>query len=153
MSEIRTFNPDFRQTIEDKLTRQHFMQLMGFEITEILEGRIRGELIVDRQHKQQKGFVHGGVIATMADIVAGFAAVSLVRKGDQVVTAEIKISYYHPGVGNKLFAEGWVEKQGRKLNFCEAEVYEITEGKRKIIAKATTTMATITAEEIEKAKK
>ncbi|MEJ8801902.1 PaaI family thioesterase [Pontibacter sp. H249] len=148
---IQTFNPDFEQDIRVKLERQEFMKLMGFNITKIEVGRIEGELILEQKHKQHKGFAHGGVIATLADIVAGFAAVSLVPKNHHVVTAEIKVSYFHPGVGDKLIAMGYVIKQGRKLNFCEAEVYVVKgDAEPLLIAKATTSMATITPEDIAK---
>ncbi|MCX2741834.1 PaaI family thioesterase [Pontibacter anaerobius] len=146
---IRTYNPDYEADIREKLERQEFMKLMGFNVTKIEEGRVEGELTLEQKHKQHKGFAHGGVIATLADIVAGFAAVSLVPKGHHVVTAEIKVSYFHPGLGDKLLAKGYVLKQGRKLNFCEAEVYAVTGEKPPLlIAKASASMANITPEDI-----
>lgn len=146
---IQTYNPDFKSDIEDKLERQEFMKLMGFKVTKIEVGRVEGELVLEQRHRQHKGFTHGGVIATLADIVAGFAAVSLVPKDHHVVTAEIKVSYFHPGLGDKLLAKGFVLKQGRKLNFCEAEVYAVKgEEEPLLIAKASTSMATITPEDI-----
>ena len=148
---IKTYNPDFKNTINEKLDRQFFMQLLGFKVTDISEGKIEGELELKDIHKQHKGFVHGGVIATVADIVAGFAAVSLVPKDHHVVTVELKTSYLNPGLGEKLFAKGWVLKQGRKLNFCEAEVYSITGGKEPVlIAKASATMATLSPEDVKR---
>lgn len=148
---IKTLNPDFEQDIREKLERQEFMKLMGFEVTKIEVGRIEGELILTPQHLQHKGFAHGGLIATLADIVAGFAAVSLVPKDHHVVTAELKVSYFHPGVGEKLLAKGYVIKPGRKLNFCEAEVYVVkADNTLLLIAKATTTMATITPADIQR---
>lgn len=148
---IKTYNPDFKNTINEKLDRQFFMQLLGFKITDISEGKIAGELELKDIHKQHKGFVHGGVIATVADIVAGFAAVSLVPKDHHVVTVELKTSYLNPGLGEKLFAKGWVLKQGRKLNFCEAEVYSISGNNEPVlIAKASATMATLTPEDVKR---
>ncbi len=38
---------------------------------------------------------------------------------------------------------GWVLKSGKKLNFCESEIYAETMGKRVLIAKASATMANI----------
>jgi len=149
---IKTLNPDFKSDIEKKLEKQFFMQLMNFNLTKIEEGVIEGELIIEQIHKQQKGFVHGGVIATMADVVAGFAAVSLVPKDYHVVTAEIKISYLNPGLGSKLYAKGWVLRQGRNLNFCEAEVYYYKNEVKILVAKASTTMATITPEDVKRKK-
>ncbi|MFD2512623.1 PaaI family thioesterase [Pontibacter locisalis] len=146
---IQTFNPDFKQDIREKLGRQEFMELIGFNVTKVEVGRVEGELILEQKHKQHKGFAHGGVIATLADIVAGFAAVSLVPKDHHVVTAEIKVSYFHPGVGDRLIAKGYVIKQGRKLNFCEAEVFVVKgDAEPLLIAKASTSMATITPEDI-----
>jgi len=146
---IQTYNPDFEQDIREKLERQEFMKLMGFNVTKIAVGRIEGELTLEQRHRQHKGFAHGGVIATLADIVAGFAAVSLVPKNYHVVTAEIKVSYFHPGVGDKLLAKGYVIKQGQKLNFCEAEIF-VVKGDQEplLIAKASATMATTTSAEI-----
>ena len=148
---IKTLNPDFKNTILEKLERQTFMNFIGFQVTNIAEGEIEGQLTLQEVHKQQKGFVHGGLTATLADIVAGFAAVSLVPKGHHVVTVELKVTYLNPGVGEILLAKGWVLKQGRKLNFCEAEIYcKSGAAAPVLIAKATTTMATLNPEEVQK---
>ncbi|MBC3542347.1 PaaI family thioesterase [Rufibacter sediminis] len=144
---LQTFNPDFRNTVKEKLQRQFYMHLLGFEIETIEIGAIEGKLTLEEKHKQNKGFAHGGVIATLADIVMGFAAVTLVPADQHVVTTNMNISYLNPGVGTALFAKGWVLKQGRTLNFCEAEIFSIDgAGAKKLIAKASATMATIRPE-------
>lgn len=140
---IKVFNPNFKTRIERFLERQYFMKLVGFELNVIEPGTTEGWLDLKQEHQQQTGLVHGGVTATLADIVAGFAAYTLVPEDQHVVTGEIKISYFAKGKGQKLHAIGRVLKQGRRLNFCEAEVWCIDGDKRTLIAKATTTMATI----------
>jgi uncharacterized protein (TIGR00369 family) len=132
-------NNDLEARIRRKLTRQHFMHLIGADLTRIEPGRVEAELTLGEQHQQQKGFVHGGLTATMADLAAGFAAVTLVPDGTGVVTVELKTSYLHPGIGQKLRAVGWVLKAGRRLHFCEAEVW----CDDLLIAKATATMAVV----------
>ena len=115
------------------------MHLIGANITVITSGRVEAELPLQQQHQQQRGFAHGGLVATMADLVAGFAAVTLIPDNYGLVTADLRVSYLHPGVGQKLKAIGWVLKAGRRLHFCEAEVWcdEL------LIAKASATMAVI----------
>ncbi|MGV3538562.1 MAG: PaaI family thioesterase [Rufibacter sp.] len=141
---LKTFNPQFRDTVKEKLRRQFYMHLLGFEIETIEIGRIEGRLTLEEKHKQHKGFVHGGVTATLADIVMGFAAVTLVPAEYHVVTADLRVSYLNPGVGEVLLAKGWVLKQGKKLNFCEAEIFSIDgHGQQTLIAKASSTMAII----------
>ncbi len=115
------------------------MHLIGADLTTITAGRVEAELAMAEQHQQQRGFAHGGLIATMADLVAGFAAVTLVPDDFGVVTSDLKISYLNPGVGQKLKAIGWVLKAGRRLHFCEAEVW----CDDLLIAKASATMAVI----------
>jgi len=115
------------------------MHLIGAEMPVITPGRVEAGLNLAQQHMQQRGFAHGGLIATLADLVAGFAAVTLVPDNFGVVTSDLKVSYLHPGVGKRLKAIGWVLKAGRRLHFCEAEVWcdEL------LIAKASATMAVI----------
>jgi len=130
---------DLTTRIRQKLTTQRFMHLIGADLTTIEPGRVEAELALEQQHQQHRGFAHGGLVATMADLVAGFAAVTLVPDNYGVVTADLRISYLHPGVGKKLRAIGWVLKAGRRLHFCEAEVW----CDDKMIAKASATMAVV----------
>ena len=131
--------PDLEARIRRKLAGQRFMHLIGADLTVITAGRVEAELALAEQHQQQRGFAHGGLIATLADLVAGFAAVTLVPDQFGVVTSDLKISYLHPGVGQRLKAIGWVLKAGRRLHFCEAEVW----CDNLLIAKASATMAVI----------
>ncbi len=119
-------NLDFKQRIEKHLLKQEFMHHIGFNLDLIEAGKVEGRMNLKEIHLQQAGLVHGGVIATVADIVAGFSAYSLVGVHEKVVTGEIKVSYLRPAKGEVLWAKGWVLKQGRKINFCEAEVYVLT---------------------------
>ncbi|WP_286755728.1 MULTISPECIES: PaaI family thioesterase [Roseivirga] len=149
---VKVFNQNYKARIEKFLERQHFMKLVGFDLNVIDEGRTEGWLELREEHQQQTGLVHGGVTATVADIVAGFSAYTVVAEDQHVVTGEIKISYFAPGRGQKLYAKGWVVKQGKKMNFCEAEVWCIDGDKRTLIAKATTTMVTLFPEDVAKRK-
>jgi uncharacterized protein (TIGR00369 family) len=125
--------------IREKLKRQYFMHLIGADLTRIEPGRIEAELALGQQHQQQRGYAHGGLVATLADLAAGFAAVTLVPENYGVVTSDLKVSYLNPGVGQRIKAIGWVLKSGRRLHFCEAEVWcdDV------LIAKASATMAVI----------
>ncbi len=98
------------------------MQHLGFMVTAIEAGYIEGELILHKIHTQQNGFVHGGITSTLADIVMGFAAYSLVAEGEGTVTSDLKIAYLRPGIGEKVIARGRVIKPGKLLYYCEADI-------------------------------
>jgi uncharacterized protein (TIGR00369 family) len=136
-------NPDFKALIADKLSRQYFMNHIGFDLTHIEAGYIEGSAPITQFLRQQDGRVHGGVTATVADLVTGFAAFTLVGPDDRVVTADIKISYFSPGLGDTIFGRGWVIKPGKRLNFCEAEIFTFKDGEKTLIAIATAIMAVI----------
>ena len=139
MSDILEPAADLEARIRRKLLKQHFMHLIGADLTSIAPGRVEATLALGQQHLQQRGFAHGGLVATLADLVAGFAGVTLLPDAYGLVTAELKVSYLNPGVGSQIRAIGWVLKPGRRLHFCEAEVWcdEV------LIAKATATMAVL----------
>ena len=140
---LKPENPLFDTRIREMLSRQAFMNHLGFEITRIEAGIVEGEMAFMPHLFQQFGILHGGVVLTVADIVAGFAVYTLVPENKDVVTAEIKVSCLRPGRGDRIRAVGKVLKPGKSLTFAEAEVFCIREGKEFLIAKASTTMAVI----------
>ncbi|GJM27805.1 MAG: hypothetical protein DHS20C17_04400 [Cyclobacteriaceae bacterium] len=122
------------------------MKLVGFQLIDIEPGRTFGALDLKPDHLQQTGLVHGGVTATLADIVCGFAAYTLVYPEQHVVTADLQISYLRPGLGTRLEAEGKVLKSGEKICFCESEVWAINQQSRELIAKARAVMAVVSSQ-------
>lgn len=137
-------DPDFKTRIAQKMEKNEFMHYLGFKANVIEAGRIEGYLDIENHHLQQSKFLHGGVIATLADLVAGFAAFTLVNKTQTVVTSDLKIAYLNPGTGKRALAKGWVIKAGSKLIFGEAEVIsQEPDGREVLIAKGYLTFAVV----------
>jgi uncharacterized protein (TIGR00369 family) len=133
-----------QRRISEKLEGQFFMRHIGFSIDEIGRGRVAGSMPLQQFSFQQLGFVHGGVIATVADIVAGFAAYSESPLDKNVVTSSLHVMYFHPGEGVRLRAVGKVIKAGSRLHYCESEVYvQKHDHSELLIARANSTMVMI----------
>ncbi len=115
-------NPEYRTALTKALERQFFMKHIGFELTRIEAGYVEGSLQIEERHLQQHGFLHGGLMATCLDVVMGFSAFTLLPTGKGVVTADMNINFYNPGLGTTLLAKGWVDKPGSRLHFCEGEI-------------------------------
>lgn len=141
--EFKPKNINFKERVERHLAKQNFMHHIEFSLHKIEAGYTEGEMKLKPIHHQQDGFAHGGLIATIADIVAGFAAYTLVGSDRHVVTGEIKISYFAKGDGDILRGHGKVVKPGKRVNFCEAEVYSVKDSSETLIAKASTSMIII----------
>ena len=99
---IKVQNPEYEPRIKEYLKRNRFMNFIGFELNVIKPGLTEGIMKIEDKHFQQTGLFHGGLIASVADIVAGFAAFTTVSADQYVLTSEIKVSYFRPGKGENL---------------------------------------------------
>jgi uncharacterized protein (TIGR00369 family) len=66
--------------------------------------------------------VHAGAVAAIADSAAGYAALSLMPAGSEVLTVEFKLNLMAPAAGDLLIARGRVLRSGRTLTVAEATV-------------------------------
>lgn len=118
-----------------------FMVALGVEPTAVEPGRVWTTLAVRPEHRQHTGVVHAGVIAALADHSMGAAAQTMAAAQHWVLTAEFKTSLLRGAAGEQLACEAWVVKPGRQITFTEAEVYAVAGGERRLVAKASGTMA------------
>lgn len=146
MKKFKVQNPNYKSVINECLDRQYFMKHIGMEILDLKPGKVTGALEVKAYHKQQHQMLHGGVISTMADIVMGFAALTLSKEGQGMVTSSLQLQFIKPGMGELVKAEAVVVKPGNMLYYVEANIWSY-EGKEKVlIAKAQSTMCTISVQ-------
>jgi uncharacterized protein (TIGR00369 family) len=116
-------NPDFAARVRDSFGRQPFMEHIGARITALSPGFC--EITVDYRQAltQQHGFVHGGVLASIADSAAGYAAFSLMPAEASILTVEYKLNILRPGQGDAMIARGRVLKPGRTLSVVQSDVF------------------------------
>ncbi len=114
-------------------------KLMGFELAEVSEGRASFTVNPHESHYNPIGTVHGGLVCTLLDSVAGCAAQTTLPKGMGYTSLEIKGSYLRPVLASSgmLTAVGIVTKPGRRAAFVDATVVD-SEGK--LVATASSTL-------------
>ena len=118
-----------------------FMVDLGIEPTAVEPGRVTTAMTLKPRHLQHTGQCHAGVMASIADHSMGAAAQTLVDEGGLILTAELKVSLLRAGRGHRLECEARVIKPGRLLSFTEAEVYALDGDERRLVMKASATMA------------
>lgn len=121
-------DPGFEARVRASFSRQSIMTTLGATLTRIEPGMIEIALPFAEHILQQHGFVHAGVVATIADSAAGYAGLTLMPPGAGVLTAEFKINLLAPAQGDRLVAQGRVIKSGRSLTIAEADVFAETDG-------------------------
>lgn len=119
---------------------QGFPAYCGFEVKNVEYGIFETQLRVRPEHTQREGFVHAGVMATMADHTAGYAAYTTVAENFRILTIEFKINYFKPAVGNLIVCRSKVISKGRKIIVAESEVFSVLDNQEKLISKAMVTL-------------
>ena len=86
------------------------------------------------------GFVHGGVLTSGLDSACGYAALSLAPKECEVMTIELKTSFFAPAGHDRILFVGTVLKPGRRAIFTEGDAFGLDGEDRTLLAKMTATM-------------
>ena len=113
---------NWEANVRASFARQGFMRLIGAQIIGLAPGHCTLALSARPELCQQRGFLHGGVTAAVADTAAGYAAYSLMPAGSSPLTVEFKINLMAPASGDRFIASAKVVRAGRTLTVVEADV-------------------------------
>lgn len=122
---------------------QGFPAYCGFIVNHVDSGVFESRLIIRPEHKQQDGFIHAGVIATMADHTAGYSAYTIVPENVRILTIEFKINYFKPARGNEIICKSKVISAGKKIIVSESEIYSRSDQKEALVSKAIVTLIAV----------
>ena len=111
-----------RDRIAESFARQGLMRTLDARLEHVGAGVVRIAAAVTEASSQQHGAGHAGLTFALADSAAGYAALSVLEDGFEVVTSEFRISLLAPARG-LLVAEGRVIRPGRRLIAVAADVH------------------------------
>ncbi|MBW1804018.1 MAG: PaaI family thioesterase [Deltaproteobacteria bacterium] len=123
--------------------RRGFIDHCRFQAEVVKYGYFESTVMIDDCHRQQDGFVHAGVMATMADHTAGYAAFTTVPEEYQILTIEFKINFLKPARGNALVCRSRVIRDGSQIIISESEVFDIRERQEIMVTKALVTLMAV----------
>jgi uncharacterized protein (TIGR00369 family) len=109
--------------VRQRMKESQSSELLGFEVESVHDGRAIFRLDVRPRHKQIHGVVHGGILAALADTTAAIAAYTVVPRGVELATLELKINYLEPVPGGRVRAEARVLRGGRNFIVTECEIF------------------------------
>lgn len=111
-------------------------QLVGLEIQPGEGGQAEVYLNVDQRMHNPMGFVHGGIIALLADAATGIAFGRTLDDQQGFATVEMKTSYIRPVKQGRLHARANLIQRGLRIGFVECIIVDERE---RLIAKASCT--------------
>lgn len=119
-------NPDFVEEVQQSFAKQLVMPLIGARLTRVEPGIVEITLPYRTDLTQQHGYVHAGILTTIADSACGYAAYTLMPPNSDVLAVEFKVNLMRPAEGETFVARAEVIKSGRTLTVVRADVHAIT---------------------------
>lgn len=121
-------DPHYQTRVQESFDAQAVMRLFGARLTRIAPGECDVVMPMSAQLTQQGGVLHAGVSTTLLDTAAGFAAMTLMAPGFDVLSVEFKIHLLAPAAGERFVAKGCVKRPGRTLTVTEASLFAQVDG-------------------------
>lgn len=120
-----------------------FNRWSGMRLIAAGGGQVCLELDVREDQTQHHGFVHGGIIGTLADTACSWAAATVA--GD-VVTASYTLQFHAPATTKLLRVHAAVIKQGKRNVSVEAQILAVDDaGGERRVATALALIAVVAA--------
>lgn len=120
--------------LQASFDRQAMMATLGARLVAAGGGRAVIRAPMAAHLTQQHGAAHAALAFAIGDSAAGYAALSLMPEGAEVMTVEMKINLLAPAMGEAFVATGQVVRAGRRLTVVQAEVVAVTGDGQKAVA-------------------
>ena len=118
---------EFMQALADgKIPPPPIAMLFGMWPTRVERGLAQFEYVPDESAYNPIGVIHGGLICTLADSVAGCAVHTTLDAGIGYTSIDITVNYLRPVTvdSGTLVAVGRVTKPGRRVALAAAEIHD-----------------------------
>src|SRR4030095_11483703 len=103
-------------------SQQKIMTLIGAKLSKVAPGLIEIKLPYRNDLTQQHGYLHAGIVTTIADSACGYAAYTLMPPQSEVLSVEYKVNLLRPAKGVSFLAHADVIKAGKTLTVVRADV-------------------------------
>jgi uncharacterized protein (TIGR00369 family) len=128
---MKPLNQSFAEDVARSFAAQPIMNLIGARLSQVEPGVVEITLPYRADLAQQHGYLHAGVVTTIADSACGYAAFTLMPAGSNVLSVEFKVNLLRPAQGAEFVARAEVIKAGRTLTVVRADVFGISKNQEK----------------------
>lgn len=143
MARLEARDAQFASRVRANFSRQRVMATLGAQLGAVTPGAVEILLPFRDDLTQQHGYLHAGIVTAIVDSACGYAALSLLAVGVEVLTVEYKVNFVAPAIGERIIARGRVVKPGRTITVCAGDVYTEQDGQERIVATMLATMMAV----------
>ena len=142
MSVYTARNPEFERDLREGFARQSLMSSLGARLEKVAPGEVDIAIDARADLLQQNGFVHAGVLTSIADSACGGAAITLMPPSSDVLSIEFKVNLLAPAAAPRFVARARVLRAGKTITVCRADVFGIDGENETLVATMLGTMMT-----------
>ena len=135
MTDFIPEDPNWEARCRTAFENTAILSTLSIRLAVLRPGYCELEMPFDPRLTQQDGVLQAGVPAVLADSAGGFAAYSLYPADSNILAVEFKINFLAPGIGDVIRACARVIKNGRTLCVNEIDVFAVTAGTTRHIAR------------------
>src|ERR1700675_4809283 len=112
------------ERVQELVTRGPFHKWLGLKVVTVHDDGIeltatwREEWVVN----PDRGYTHGGILATLVDLAADWAMVKKTGRG--VPTVDLRVDYHRAAMPGVLTIRGEIVNFGRQFSVAEAKVFD-----------------------------
>jgi uncharacterized protein (TIGR00369 family) len=124
VTEDDRLTPEQERRVREAFEEIPFARLLGIELGELRRGAATLHLEARDELKRNRGILHGGVVASLADTAAAFAVLTLGEAGDATTTVDLTVHYLRPLAAGRATARARVLRAGRRILSISVEVLD-----------------------------
>lgn len=106
MTTFAPADPNFEERVRESFSRLTLMRTIGARLVKVAPGEVDIDMSVPDDFTQQHGYVAAGIVTAIVDTACGYAAMSLMPAGRDVLTVEYKVNFISPARSERLLARG-----------------------------------------------
>jgi uncharacterized protein (TIGR00369 family) len=113
-----------KQDLEARLLKAPFHRWLGLSVADVTPEEItvkaawREEFVVNAD----AGYTHGGILATLIDVVADYALAA--RLGRPFPTVDLRVDYHRPAMRGGLICKGRILRIGAQVSCAETSIFD-----------------------------
>jgi uncharacterized protein (TIGR00369 family) len=140
MNSFQPQDAEYERRVRESFARQPVMRLIGAHLQRVEPGAVDIALPYREDLTQQNGYLHAGILTTVADSACGYAAYTLMPARADVLSVEFKMNLLRPAMAERFLAEARVVKAGATLTVARCDVYGWTGAEAKMVATMVATL-------------
>jgi len=124
------YNPERDAAFYNRLSLGALPGLMGIQVLEVGQGRLKAQLEVRKDLHAPNGFLHAGTVVTLADTACGYGcSAHLMPTAKGFTTIELKSNHLGTALDGVIEVEARAAHLGRTTHVWDAEVRHQGTGK------------------------